>query len=192
MSWHTILSQNLGALPTKSLAESYPVDRIQNEDFWKNLHSDLSKHFSPWESFPLSRNTYRFMPDTPGLYMYVWNPTALKFQTDHEPLQFQKILYIGKTSTSLLKRFTGEYRTIIENASPSLWWSKDESELRHVRLSRIFSLSPTRVWFCRIKSNESLPLIDNLETRLISLINPPGNQQRKLKAVGHPQPIWRS
>jgi len=192
MTWQQIVSQNLGASPTKVLAESCPVDRIQNEAFWKNLQVDLSRHCSPWESFPLSKKIYKVMPDTPGLYMYVWSPEALQFRTDHDPLQFQKILYIGKAANSLQKRFSGEYRSIIEKANPSLWWSRDENELRNTRLARLFSLSPARVWFCRIKSNESLAFIDNLETRLISLINPPGNQQRKLRAVGLPQPIWRS
>jgi hypothetical protein len=192
MTWQQIVSQNLGAPPTRVLADSYPVDRIQNEAFWKNLQDDLSRHCSPWESFPLSTSVYKVMPDTPGLYMYVWSPEALQFPTDHDPLQFQKILYIGQAATSLQRRFAGEYKNIIEKVSPSLWWSKDENELRSNRLARLFSLSPTRVWFCRIKSEESLALIDNLETRLISLINPPGNQQRKLRAVGLPQPIWRS
>ena len=110
------------------------------------------------------------------------------FKTDGSDLKIMRILYVGKSSASLQERFRSEYKTIIGEANPAYFW-KDENESRRVKLRRLFSLEPIELWFCRIHSDEST-LIDNLETRLIALTNPPGNQQRKLKPIGEPQKIW--
>jgi hypothetical protein len=191
MSWSQIINRNIGQTPIRGLFESTPVERVQNVEFYTLLLNDLKSVASPWESYPLGANVFQLLPADPGLYMFVWGPAALTFSTDKDPLCFQKILYIGKASVSLKDRFRSEYRRIIETADPSLFWHDTPAETRQARLQRLLSLEPIDLWFCRIPSTK-VDLIDNLETRLIELINPPGNFQRKLKPIGAPQPIWRT
>jgi len=180
MSWLQTINRNIGYKPVHKLAETSAVELIQNEQFYSLLLNDLSSAASPWESYPMGANVYQLLPEGPGIYMFVWRPTALSFVTDTNPLSIQKILYLGKASVSLKDRFRNEYRRIIESANPGLFWENDFVESREVRLRRIFSLSPIDLWFCRV-ADSSVNLI----------INPPGNKQRKLKPVGEPQPIWR-
>ena len=190
MSWFQTINRNVGQKPVHKFTESTPIEFVQNEDFYTLLYNDLAAVASPWESYPLGQNVFQLLPEEPGLYMFIWSPNALKFQTDTVPLEVLKILYVGKASVSIKERFRSEYRRILEAASPSYFWEESALESRELRLKRLLSLSPIDIWFCRVSKN-NVSCIDNLETRLIKLINPPGNVQRKLKPVGLPQAIWR-
>lgn len=189
MNWSHTINRNIGRRPIHKLIETTAVELVQNEQFYSLLSNDLSAVASPWESYPLGANIFQLLPEEPGLYMFVWKPSALRFRTDSNTLYFNKVLYLGKASVSLKDRFRNEYRRIIEAASPELFWDDAGVDSREMRLRRIFSLTPIDIWFCRVAVN-NVNLIDNLETRLITLINPPGNIQRKLKPLGTPQPIW--
>jgi len=185
--WLQSITRNLNE---PSLLEfGFTVSYVQNENFSNLLHQDLDSSCTKWERYSAQVGMHELAPNRPGLYMFVWAPPSLALKTDTASLSFRIPIYIGKAEGSLQERLRSEYNAILREASPDSFWINSPGENRKTRLLRYFSLKPLEYWCC-ISSNPDL--LPNLESRLVRLFNPPGNKQRKLRAIAPSEKIWRT
>jgi hypothetical protein len=187
LAWEKTIARNRTD-PSPVVVLSMPVKYIQDRDFSRVLHEDLDASCSKWEQYTAQEGGHSLAPDKPGLYMFVWTPSSLVLKTDTSPLKFRIPIYIGRTEVSLKERYRSEYNNLIRGAEADLFWSTAEQSCRGTRLRKYFSLEPLEYWCCVVVRPE---LLRSLETRLLSLFNPPANKQRTLRAVVSQEKIWR-
>ncbi|WAX78798.1 hypothetical protein [Streptomyces sp. KMM 9044] len=163
----------------------------------KVLEDDLNVHASPWERLLAVENLADSLPQEAGLYMFVWRPTFKLAMADNSPSSFHQILYIGQAGgagqqgNTLRNRYR-EYKKYL-NGNPEALWATQPPDTRRGRLTHYLTLRPLEYWFTTIADRSQ---IENLETRLIDLYNPPANVQKRPKlharVVGPRKPALRS
>lgn len=167
----------------------------------RTLAEDLCSFGSAWETYEATERLWEMLPESPGLYMFVWRPW-FQFRLAEttaaagppKPSSVSQILYIGQAGASeessgstLKQRYKGYSRYI--RADPRVLWTPT---LRMTRpeLSRYLTLRPLEYWFTVINERAE---IKGLESRLIALFNPPMNQRERPKIKSHfrtPQPAF--
>lgn len=175
---------------------SVPLDRLLDSAHCRTLSDDILRAApNGWEMVKATQNAWQKIPATPGLYMFVWQPTfELKVVTSpHVRRTFPFILYIGKAGdgknrNTLKSRYKSEYSKLVAR-NPEQLWAKGKPTTRDDRLKRYLNLSPLWFWYCEIEEGES---IDSLERRLFALFAPPLNTSGspRLRPVGKPKPAF--
>jgi hypothetical protein len=172
----------------EALARHYPADALsvpfgpsvrllQDRTFCRVIEDDLRAHASNWEVRIATPGLANQLPDSPGLYMFVWRPNSPSFVKDeNKSFLFSWLLYIGKTGSdgsqnTLKNRYKQEYAAYIDS-DPNCFWNEKLPDNRKSRLKTLLSLSPLEYWYSVIENTEE---ISKLEERLIKIFRPPGN-----------------
>ncbi len=145
-----------------------------------------------WEVHPASTISESTIPESPGIYMFVWCP-ELRFPrsspNDHKQLTL--VLYVGqaggsRTQGTLRTRFR-EYQPFI-GAHAEVLWDEAPLDSRTRRKQCYLSLEPLEYWFLACEADSD---IDGIERRLFDLLKPPMNKQRpKGLRVGPTEPAF--
>jgi hypothetical protein len=168
--------------PPGPLELCLPLDRVLDVR-WSTEVSKSILAGKEWTRMAATSALGGFLPEKPGLYMFIWRcpfPTPL----NDDPLnRFSYVLYVGKAGSSdstgtIKNRYTNEYAHLIGKYPGALWLR--DTQTREQRLKRILNLRDLEFWFVdSIKTDE----IEFHETTLIRIFNPPGNNQFKKSAV---------
>lgn len=154
----------------------FPMEFLQDEDFCEALRDDLKYCGDGWERVSnVSSSSSSLIPDCKGVYMFVWSPdTAIEI--NDEPIRFRYVVYVGSASngsSSILKRFNSDYKSII-NSEPAVHWTENMPSNRASRLKKALNLGRLEYWYVTMEGATSEQILD-IEKRLINLFNPPGN-----------------
>ena len=136
------------------------------------------------------------LPESPGLYMFVWRPwfqfklaetSAVAGPTKANTIS--QILYIGQAGASdtgqgstLRERYKSYRRHI--RADPKVLWTPT-MQMTRPQLSRYLALRPLEYWFTVVEDRQQ---IKSLESRLIRMFNPPMNTNELPRIKSHFKP----
>jgi len=135
-----------------------------------------------WQGLNAHPDVGPLLPDRRGIYMFCWEPPLVfEFETKNEQRRFDWCLYIGKASISIRKRFESEYKKYYIKRNPRLLYKTKEEMGRPEKLQKYLCLHLLKIWYLTV-NDESL--IEDMEDKLICLLNPPLNTQKK-KIRGH-------
>lgn len=167
------------------LSCDFHIDRLLDDDVCQTLTADLRGLVpSGFEVRVATRNLARMLPNSRGLYLFVWAPPVMinSGRPDTPHLDTRIVLYVGEAGAgssggTLRSRYRSEYAECVGGNPENLWQHGND---RKSRLKQWLSLSPLEYWFAEIEDRSR---ISELETRMISLLNPPLNDKgrRKLK-----------
>ena len=166
------------------LPMSCPVNELINFDLCQTVSTTLLDQCARWKTEKVSNGLYRSLPDSPGIYMFVWSP-PIQFKFEDEFERLRHILYVGKAEKSLQDRFKQEYKNYFNDRFELLW--TEEPKNRTGRLEKYFQLRPLFYWYSEVKD---LDTINYLESRLIEILSPPLNVQRPKGKVKPPVPAF--
>lgn len=179
--------------PSPVLHNHLALLRLLDEAGSKALSADLSRDAQPWEMRVATKRTWEMVPDEPGLYMFVWRPFFRFEVTEGGNVGLERVLYLGQAGAgqyrqaTLRSRYKSGYSKYFPGDPAQLW---DEREViqRNARLERYLTLRPLEFWFTVVQNREQIGL---LEDRLIQMLNPPINRDRRPKLVrGRAQPAF--
>lgn len=166
---------------TPALLFTISVNAWLREHFDGKVAKRLSSLQSSWETRPVTKSLQENIPDTPGIYMFIWRPGfTLKLATGTSEQKFQWVLYLGITESSLKARYKNEYKKVLfkkEKTSRALWDSR-QAETRREKLERFLSLRPLEYWY--LPCSDTV-LLKTLESHLIELLAPPLNAQKQAR-----------
>lgn len=177
--------------PSPTLSSDWPLLRLLDERGCGQLLTDLRREGQAWEVQKATEHAWESTPDQPGLYMFVWKAHfSFDVAENRAPGDLRQVLYVGKagatdrgepTSGTLRTR----YRDYVKHlrGDPRELWNPTRATTRPQRLSRYLTLRPLEHWFTVIPQHREIPV---LEDRLIKLIDPPCNIQRR--PTLHPRP----
>jgi hypothetical protein len=149
----------------------------------KLLTSDLRAFSSGWERLKVVENLAARLPRERGIYMFVWlPPLQLTASGSDNMSELYWILYVGKagvaggTHDTFQDRYISEYRRYVSSKPDDLWCPEQGNvqPSREDRMKRFLALQPLEYWFLPVERVEK---IENLERRLIRLLNPPLNRK---------------
>lgn len=172
--------------PSPKLPTDWALLRLLDRQHCRQLEEDLrSAAPGGWEKHMATDTLYEMLADEPGLYMFIWRPwLSFDFEPPAISADMIQILYVGlagaarfpndQNSHTLRRRYK-HYRKFLKS-DPKHLWSKSEPSGRDQTLSRYFALRPLEYWCAVIQDAE---LLESLETRLITTLNPPCNIQDK-------------
>jgi len=174
---------------------SVPLDRLMDTEHCRMLAADIER-VAPygWEIVKATATAWRKIPASPGLYIFVWQPTfELQVATPSDRrMAFPWVLYVGKAGdgknrNTLKSRYKGEYAGLV-GSDPEVLWS-DPPANREDRLRHYLSIVPLQFWYCAIEDGSA---IHALEKRLFTLFAPPLNMigSPRLRPVGKPRPAF--
>ena len=139
--------------------------QLSNRGVSADLQQDLERAGAEWMQRNASPGLARDLPRSAALYMFVWQPVFSVALAGRERENFPMVLYVGKT-IALRKRYSGEYASIL-SAKKAI---SDERQ----KLRDLFKARHLEFWYAPVHPDE----LDELEQRLITLFDPPGNTQR--------------
>ena len=133
-----------------------------------------------WEVLPATLASASSVPRCPGIYMFVWSPALSLMRSEpHQNEQLRFILYVGKAggndSASTLQTRFRSYTSYF-GSNPELLWSTEPLRSRSSRMKCFLSLEPLEYWFLACDSASN---IDEIEARLLSVLNPPINKKKE-------------
>lgn len=166
-----------------SLVFEIAPDRLINKDYCENLSNEVFSKLD-WEVLTASPTTFERIPETSGLYMFVWKP-YFKIKNNMGKFDLRYILYVGKadaTTSNLKTRYKKEYSDYVKQ-QPDTIWSKSDIDNRDKRLRKYLNLWELEYWFCSITNSEDINKIDKFERDLIETLSPPINYQYKPKEI---------
>jgi hypothetical protein len=179
--------------PSPVLHNRVALLRLLDEAGSKALSADLTRHAQPWEMRAAANRTWEMVPDEPGLYMFVWRPFFRFEVTGGRNVDLEQVLYLGQAGAgkyrqaTLRSRYKSGYSRYFPG-DPARLWEEREVVQRHGRLQRYLALRPLEFWFTVIEDREQIAL---LEDRLLQLLNPLINRDRRPKLVRGPaQPAF--
>jgi hypothetical protein len=131
-----------------------------------------------WEVLKATKSAWRMIPNSPGLYMFVWKP-SFELQMAKPPPQrvpFPWVLYVGRTGdasskNTLKKRYREAYAKVVAG-DPEALWDARQPRSRAERLRRYLSIVPLEFWYTVVSNVDA---IAELERRLFNLFAPPFN-----------------
>ena len=138
--------------------------QLSDRDISADLQRTLDQVGAEWMRRNASPGLARDLPRSAALYMFVWQPLFSVALAGRERENFPMVLYVGKT-TALRTRYN-EYASILSATKAT----KDE---RH-KLRDLFKARQLEFWYAPVHPAE----LDELEQRLITIFDPPGNTQR--------------
>lgn len=171
--------------PSPTLPMQLPLLRLLDQAGCKLLRDDLAEHGHPWELLTPSKRSWELIPDQPGLYMFVWRPWFRFDVAAGRTIELEQILYLGQAGAgqhrqaTLRSRYKSGYSKYFPG-DPARLWDDREIIQRHDKLERYLTLRPLEYWFTVIEDREE---IAHLEDRLIQLLNPPINRDRRPKLI---------
>jgi hypothetical protein len=166
-----------------SVVFEIPPDRLVNKEYCENLSDEIFKKLK-WEVLLASQSIVDRIPETPGLYMFIWKP-YFKLSIEKGDYEFRYVLYIGQANSdtsNLRTRFRSDYIDFIKSYSDSIW-DKVEPNNREQRLKKYLNLWELEYWFCSITNREDLEKIDKLEIELIETLGPLINDMHRSKEI---------
>ncbi len=192
-SWRVSISRHADDEPA-SINFSPPVRYLQDETYCQTLHKDFEALGEAWERRKATPDLWSQLPETSGLYMFIWVRNNILGNVENiRTFSFNWCLYVGQTgagSTNTLRaRYKQEYAKYISNANPENFWPNIFLKDRKKLLQRLLSLYPIDYWYVSISDQNK---IANLESRLIKLLNPPGNQRGLAVRPQAPQQAFRT
>jgi hypothetical protein len=176
-----VLALKRGAV-APALNISLPVEILCDVDHCVAISERLKNIKSTWERVPAISGIGENLPDSAGLYMFVWVPDfSFVLASDEKSHNFNHVIYIGKTGgngsqNTLRSRYNSEYRKYVDG-SPAALWDIDEKKSRDILLQKYLTLYPLEYWYLEF-SNDEKNEIDNLEGLLLKIIHPPCNLQK--------------
>ena len=158
------------------------VDRLLDEDRCSMLRRDLVEccDADGWEVKSANSSLGDFLPDQPGLYMFVWRPPLLlPMARPRSDASVWYVLYVGEAGAdggagTLKSRYKGEYSKYIAKC-PNLLWNLELPDDRSSRLGRFLNLENLEYWYLVFADHTQLAWV---ESRLIRLLTPPLNVQK--------------
>lgn len=183
-----VLRQRDQASP--ALTVDWGLLRMLDQPACAMLQEDLKLFAQPWEIRRATKTLSQTLPESAGLYMFVWRPVfSFDLADCDESGSLFQILYVGRAggvrsnngngdvkNGTLRRRYQKYQRFIGEN--PSDIWEETPTSTRDERLMRYLALHPLEYWYTVVEEDREIPL---LEDRLIKLLNPP------LNSVGKPR-----
>ena len=156
-----------------------PIDSNIDADYCGAAIEEMQACTSGWHKIPVTSNMVTYIPDKPGLYMFVWR-SCLKLNgvADGQDQYFDWCLYVGKAETSLQSRFKGEYKAHTEGVSDDLW--KTKLVRRSEKLQAYLTLRPLYYLYT---TTIEIDKISELESKLIDILSPPLNDVGKIRAT---------
>jgi len=179
-----------------ALTVEWGLLRMLDQPACTNLQEELKLLAQPWEIRKATKTLDKDLPETPGLYMFVWRP-VFSFDVADESISgslFQ-VLYVGMAGAATkknsgkgnLRQRYRDYKKYI-NEDLTAIWKNTPAGTRHERMMRYLALHPLEYWFTTVEEKEEIPL---LEDRLIKLLNPPLNLIGKPRLrTGSPRPAF--
>lgn len=161
---------------------SLPVDLLIDTEHCSRVASVLKEIAAAWETSPALPGLGETLPDSPGLYMFVWEPRiSLFLANDEKHHKFRYVIYVGKTGGSgsqntLKKRYNGEYAKYV-GGDPSILWEPVDVKTRDGMLQRYLTLHPLEYWYMEYPDKKK-DQIDKHEEYLRRLLSPPCNIQQ--------------
>jgi hypothetical protein len=172
------LVRRYGETDSPSLRVDLGLRRLLDRAHCRSLQRDLAEFASPWEVRSVTDQLGETLPDTPGLYMFVWRPDfAFQMASDSKPEGPLQVLYIGQagggrnSSGTLRGRYKG-YRKYLNGNPEEIWTDGAIPTRREGILARYLPLRPLEYWCSEVEDSSRVSL---LEDRLIKLLNPPLN-----------------
>jgi hypothetical protein len=166
-----------------ALKLSLPVEILCDFEHCKAVSERLEQFEFRWEVAPAVPGLGETLPESSGLYMFVWVPvfSLILAKSEREKNYFSHVIYVGKTggadSTGTLKdRYNREYKKFVGECS-SVLWEPDGISSRDKLLRRYLTLFPLEFWHLEF-TNDNKNEIDELESTLIKILNPPCNIQK--------------
>ena len=167
-------SQPKSALPFRI---DFVAEALIDVEYCQSVNEMFDAQGVHWTIRKATRSLKKFLPEKPGLYMFVWRPFLRLLDADKCKQSFPIILYIGSTggadSTATLRSRYNEYANLLPGKSDRKLVEPASS--RSVRLQRGFMLRELEFWYATPTEKR---LILDLESRLIDLLTPPLNHQR--------------
>lgn len=187
--------------PSPVLPVEWPLVRLLDVAGSQTLVDDLRRWGQPWEIYEATEDLWEMLPDSPGLYMFVWRPwfrfTIAETSAAagaRRPNSLSQILYVGQAGASVdaggstLRQRYKSYRRYIR-ADPDDLWTTAHATTRP-QLSRYLALRPLEYWFSVIEDRTE---IKRLESRMLAIFNPPMNKNELPRIKSHfrpPQPAF--
>jgi hypothetical protein len=171
--------------PSPALPMQLPLLRLLDRPGCQMLRDDLAKHGQPWEMRTPAKRTWEMIPDKPGLYMFVWRPWFRFEVAAGRTLDLEQVLYLGQAGAGQYRQATlrGRYKSGYSKyfpGDPARLWDQRDIIQRHDRLESYLTLQPLEYWFTVIEDREEIAL---LEDRLLQMLNPPINRDRRPKLI---------
>ena len=168
------------------LSVDLALQRLLDTSDCRALQDTLTAVGGSWEAHTASERLYENLPSQPGVYMFVWRP-PFYFDVDAGRRSFDltQVLYVGRaggTSQNTLRERYKDYRKYLRG-DPAQLWEDGEPLTRPARLTRYLTLRPLEYWFMVIDQPGE---VDSAEERLIRILNPPLNKDRRPKLRPRP------
>ena len=141
----------------------------------------LGEMATRWEQRIATPDLWNQIPDTSGLYMFVWK-VPVGFAVEGQGMQyFRYLLYCGQAGAeesngTLRKRYKSEYSKYLMGDPSQLFESSTPSG-RKEELSRWLLLAPLEYWWAEVSDKSQ---VGPLEKELIRILAPPLNIQHKV------------
>ena len=148
-------------MPSRTLPGS---SQSSDRDISDDLQRTLDQAGVEWMRRNASPGLARDLPRSAALYMFVWQPFFSVTLAGRERENFPMVLYVGRT-TALRTRYS-EYAAILSATRAT----RDERQ----NLRDLFKARQLEFWYALVHPTE----LDELEQRLITIFDPPGNTQR--------------
>jgi len=180
----TILRRKHDAM--QPLLSVLSVAELVDHSFCRSMSEELSLGQRSWEVRKATPDLWQQLPETPGLYMFVFIPCLkLRMASPERLLSIPYALYVGcagcEGSGTLRSRYQTEYRRYVTQ-DPEYLWDIQNARDRKTLLKKFLNLYPLEYWYLEVQERET---IKRLETQLIKVLNPPLNSQGKVRL--HPQ-----
>lgn len=158
------------------LSVSVPVHALIDKSYCLAVKEALATAGQEWQTFTATPNVADLLPNSPGLYMFLWEP-FFGIKLESGDYHFKWCLYVGKAEhTTIRNRYKNEYQAYVQGDPAILY--KEGGKSRKEMLQKYLCLQPLRIWCLEI--NE-VQLIDPYERKLIDILNPPLNTHGKLR-----------
>lgn len=127
-----------------------------------------------WQVRVASPTLHHYLPRSPGLYMFVWEPYFRTKLAAGQEAMFPQVLYVGRaggrqSNNTLQNRYANYVRFLSRQPNSEL-------QGRQQRLTNLFQRKVLRYWFAPVRDRSKL---EGMEDALIELFNPPGNSKRQ-------------
>jgi hypothetical protein len=173
--------------PSPVLTIEVPLLRLLSAVECDHLTRSLGEEAGVWEVATATERLWETLPDSPGLYMFVWCPTLrLSMAAGGHSGRLPYILYVGQTGgrggpMTLRQRYKHYLRYLAGGAEQL--WTEPLVRTRESLMNRFLKLRPLEFWYSVAPDCRSIPA---LEDRLIQFLNPPLNIARRPRIIAKP------
>jgi hypothetical protein len=190
----TVALHKSDATPYVSVA--LPINSLGDSVLCCAVSAWLRKDGRHWERRVATSILWQQLPDTAGLYMFLWLPDLELSVAEGTASRIWKlpcVLYVGEagageSNNTLRNRYKDEYAKYVEGDPEQLWSKAPSGRVpRKELLQRYLTLFPLEYWFLEVDDPAK---VGPLERRLLQMLNPPLIRQHRARLLGHPQPAF--